>query len=159
MFTIFHRLNTGAVKLNNQEIRNAIYQGNFNHLLKELNKNSLWGRIAGIKKEANYRFAKEELILRFFAFAERYQKYQGKLAKFLNDYMNDNKEVSSSKILSKQQLFNRTVEIIDGKILKKKSSEKFSNVVLDALMFGVQKKFRFFGRSRCSNYTRSVQYV
>ncbi len=38
LFTIFHRLNTGAVKLNNQEIRNAIYQGNFNHLLKELNK-------------------------------------------------------------------------------------------------------------------------
>jgi uncharacterized protein with ParB-like and HNH nuclease domain len=35
LFTIFHRLNTGGTPLNNQEIRNCIYQGTFNDLLKE----------------------------------------------------------------------------------------------------------------------------
>jgi len=30
LFTIFHRLNSGGLKLNNQEIRNCIYNGNFN---------------------------------------------------------------------------------------------------------------------------------
>ena len=36
MFTIFHRLNTGGTKLNNQEIRNCIYSGSFNDFLKEM---------------------------------------------------------------------------------------------------------------------------
>jgi hypothetical protein len=30
LFTIFHRLNTGGMKLNNQEIRNCIFNGKFN---------------------------------------------------------------------------------------------------------------------------------
>jgi len=38
LFTIFHRLNSGGTKLNNQEIRNAIYSGNFNNFLKEANR-------------------------------------------------------------------------------------------------------------------------
>src|SRR5690606_17196849 len=32
LFTIFHRLNAGGTKLNNQEIRNCIYGGPFNQL-------------------------------------------------------------------------------------------------------------------------------
>ncbi|MDD0803585.1 MULTISPECIES: DUF262 domain-containing protein [Acinetobacter] len=36
LFTIFHRLNSGGNKLNNQEIRNCIYSGKFNNLLKEI---------------------------------------------------------------------------------------------------------------------------
>ena len=35
IFTIFHRLNTGGTKLNNQEIRNCIFNGNFNDILFE----------------------------------------------------------------------------------------------------------------------------
>lgn len=34
IFTIFHRLNTGGASLSNQEIRNCIYSGPFNDLLK-----------------------------------------------------------------------------------------------------------------------------
>jgi len=41
LFTIFHRLNTGGMKLNNQEIRNCIYGGPFNNLLKGTSNNSL----------------------------------------------------------------------------------------------------------------------
>src|SRR3989338_3289760 len=38
-FDIFERLNTGSVKLNDQELRNGIYRGNYNSLLKELSDN------------------------------------------------------------------------------------------------------------------------
>src|SRR6185369_5572136 len=37
LFTIFHRLNSGGMKLNNQEIRNCIFFGSFNQFLKECN--------------------------------------------------------------------------------------------------------------------------
>ena len=49
LFTIFHRLNSGGMKLNNQEIRNCIYSGKFNNLLKELNNNDDWISINKIK--------------------------------------------------------------------------------------------------------------
>src|SRR3989338_9333002 len=38
-FEIFERLNRGSVRLNDQELRNCIYRGNFNDLMKELVKN------------------------------------------------------------------------------------------------------------------------
>ncbi|MDH5576374.1 MAG: DUF262 domain-containing protein, partial [Nitrospirota bacterium] len=85
LFTIFHRLNTGAMKLNNQEIRNCIYSGPLNNLLKELNHDQRWMKLNRMKKVAGDRFAKQELILRMFAFYDRYTKYGGRLAKFLND--------------------------------------------------------------------------
>jgi len=34
-FEIFERLNVGAVKLNDQELRNCIYRGRYNDLIKE----------------------------------------------------------------------------------------------------------------------------
>ncbi|MGA2298738.1 MAG: DUF262 domain-containing protein, partial [FCB group bacterium] len=38
-FEIFERLNTGSIRLNEDEIRNTIYRGNFVHLLSELEEN------------------------------------------------------------------------------------------------------------------------
>ena len=35
-FEIFERLNTGSVQLNDQELRNCLYRGNFNVALKEM---------------------------------------------------------------------------------------------------------------------------
>ncbi len=45
LFTIFHRLNTGGMKLNNQEIRNCIYGGTLNEFLKESDKYPAWRRL------------------------------------------------------------------------------------------------------------------
>jgi uncharacterized protein with ParB-like and HNH nuclease domain len=38
-FEIFERLNTGSVPLNTQELRNCIYRGKFNRLIKEMASN------------------------------------------------------------------------------------------------------------------------
>jgi len=69
LFTIFHRLNTGGVKLNNQEIRNCIYGGYLNSLLKKLDRETQsWRHLNKMESNNNYRFAKQEIILRLFAF-------------------------------------------------------------------------------------------
>lgn len=137
LFTIFHRLNTGAMKLNNQEIRNCIYAGPFNNLLKELNSNKAWMKINRMKKEAGYRFTKQELILRFFAFHDRYRDYGGRLARFLNEYMSDNKELDDQSLNKKRELFRRTVDIVFRKVFDGKSPQKISISVLEALLVGV----------------------
>lgn len=139
LFTIFHRLNAGGMKLNNQEIRNCIYSGTFNQLLKDLNNNSNWMKINRMKKETGYRFTKQELILRFFALHDRHKSYGGRLSRFLNDYMYEFKNPSQSFLNQKAEIFSRTVNIIFKKLYGGKVPPKITVTILEALLVGVSK--------------------
>lgn len=143
LFTIFHRLNTGGMKLNNQEIRNCIYGGAFNNLLKRLDENQSWRRINKMAPGRSYRFSKQELMLRFFAFYDRHSKYGGHLAKFLNSYMHEFKDPDFNFLEREEKLFDRTVNIIDTKIFESKAPPKLSITVLEAMLFGVGKNIDF----------------
>lgn len=77
-YDVFDRLNTGGVVANEMEIRNAIYQGEFNRLIQKASDDRRFRELWGIptddtKREANhlYRTMRDvELVLRFFALAE-----------------------------------------------------------------------------------------
>lgn len=135
LFTIFHRLNSGGLKLNNQEIRNCIYNGNFNTLLKRLSKKKDTQKLFGKKK----RFANEEMILRFFAFSEKLDEYSGRLSKFLNDYMFDNRSLDDSEITSKEEFYNNTVELIVSKIFNDSAVSSLGKTYLEGLLYGVSQ--------------------
>jgi len=125
------------MRLNNQEIRNCIYAGPFNELLKELNKNAGWMRLNRMKKDSGYRFAKQELILRIFAFHDTYDTYGGRLARFLNDYMADNKEIAPADAQDKRVLFTRTVAAALNKIYNDVAPGKTPLSIVEATMVGV----------------------
>jgi hypothetical protein len=110
-FEIFVRLNRGSVKLNEQELRNCIYRGNFNDLLKELVKNKDFLKLQGLE-EPSKRMVDAERILRFFCFCDRSERnYKGPLIKFLNDYMESKRELSEKELKEKEQLFKRCMEL------------------------------------------------
>lgn len=99
LFTIFHRLNSGGVRLNNQEIRNCIYTGYLNDALKQFDTNNsdwqvvksrIWGSVT--------RFRSVEVLLRVLAFSDRLLEYQGNLADFLNHYMHDHADASADMV-------------------------------------------------------------
>lgn len=143
LFTIFHRLNSGGTKLNNQEIRNCIFNGKLNSLLKSSVKYPNYKKLFNIQDDKTYRFAFEELNLRFFAFSEQLEQYNGKLAKFLNDYM-FNKEknpklprITDSEIESKRENFEATIDLTYTKIYNNQSAEKVSKTVIEAVLIGV----------------------
>ena len=46
-YNVFERLNTGSVSLNDQELRNCMYRGKFNELIKELAEDSEFLSIIG----------------------------------------------------------------------------------------------------------------
>ena len=48
-FELFESLNTGAVSLNDQELRNCIYRGSYNKLLKELSKDADFMYLLGLR--------------------------------------------------------------------------------------------------------------
>ena len=85
-YEIFERLNRGSMGLNEQELRNCVYRGDFCDLLATLERETIWRRIKSSDKPEP-RFVEREMILRFFAFANRLDHYKGKLKSFLNDYM------------------------------------------------------------------------
>jgi hypothetical protein len=142
LFKIFHRLNTGGMKLNNQEIRNCIYSGPFNVILKELDENEAWRKINRMKPKESYRFTKQELILRLFAFHESYKNYTGRLARFLNDYMQENRFIKKEKIEAKRKLFERTVSVVNKKVFGGKPP-KISITLLEGLLVGISLNLRY----------------
>ena len=83
---VFGRLNTGGMALHGQEIRNCIYEGPFNELLKELNKNKDWRKIVGTEAE-DKRMRDIELILRFLALFYNIKNYEKPMKEFLNTFM------------------------------------------------------------------------
>ena len=88
-FEIFERLNSGSVSLNPQELRNCIYRGRFNDLLRELTQYPNF-RKAIASETLLERMLDAELVLRFLAFYERtFLNFPGGIKSFLNDFMND----------------------------------------------------------------------
>jgi hypothetical protein len=85
-YEVFERLNRGSMTLNEQELRNCVYRGPFNDLLAELEKDTYWRKSKG-GDQPEGRFKEREVILRFFAFANRLPQYSGNLKRFLNEYM------------------------------------------------------------------------
>jgi hypothetical protein len=143
LFTIFHRLNSGGMKLTNQEIRNCIYGGSFNDLLKTLDSLPSWRRVNKMKKDENYRLVKQELILRFFAFTSRLNKYTGSLSKFLNDYMQDHRSDSSNLLEERKILFTRVTDILSKKLFADQVPIKLSVTMLEALLVGIGSNVDF----------------
>jgi len=139
LFTIFHRLNTGGNKLSNQEIRNCIFQGSLNEALKQLAEREQFRKSFGLESDKSYRFQYEEFILRVFAMDARYEKYNGKLAKFLNDYMEVNKNLSSGELDEKILKFERTINLVYNKILSRKQFPRISRTTIEALFVSIMR--------------------
>ncbi len=142
LFTIFHRLNTGGMRLNNQEIRNCIFSGDLNSLLKELDSNKKWLGLNGIKKATPDRFRRQEIILRFFAFHDGYEKYTEGLARFLNSYMRKHRKASKAVLLEKKQLFEKTIDTISEKIGREFLAQRLNLALFEAVLVGVGRNLQ-----------------
>lgn len=73
MFEIFERINTGSEKLSSQEIRNAIYPGDFLELLKK--GISSFDKLVESDEKAHKRKKDQELILRLTAYYYVYKQF------------------------------------------------------------------------------------
>ena len=111
-FEIFERLNVGAVKLNDQELRNCIYRGRYNDLIKELAEDKDFLFLLGLK-EPHKRMYDRELVLHFLAFYNQtYLKYKPPMKQFLNREMENNRNISEEKIKELRRVFKETVSMV-----------------------------------------------
>jgi hypothetical protein len=110
-FEIFERLNSGAVVLNAQELRNSLFRGTFNAMLRELAKDSIYRECIGTNTPRK-RMVDEEFALRFFALSADLQSYRPPLKKFLNDYMQSVQNAPDKELQTLRRRFTRSVTMI-----------------------------------------------
>ncbi|MDE0610952.1 MAG: DUF262 domain-containing protein [Anaerolineaceae bacterium] len=140
-YFVFERLNTGGTWLNPQEIRSAIYAGRFCELLVKLNKNESWRQLFG---NPHKRKRDEELILRFLALFHDFENYRPSMTRFLNGYMQNNRNLDCKIQREMEHIFSRTVNTILNKIDIRafKPQNAINAAVLDAIMVGVAKRLQ-----------------
>lgn len=152
-YDIFERLNGGAILLNSQELRNCLYRGSFNNLLKKLRKYNLFLKCIGLKKP-HKRFYDAELILRYLALSDAYDVkkgkvmgYSSKMKTFLNNYMKVNQNVSKKELDALEDKFVRTIEkvsIVFGEPAFRriypggKKDNRLNRALMDAVMIGFE---------------------
>jgi len=126
---VFERLNTGGQQLNAQELRNALYPGPLNDLLKELaatrSFNEAWdippykehylenGESISEELANNRHFRRMldcELILRFAAF-KRTSSIKGAVKTILDNYMRDHQDANGSVIDEVRNSFLESLEL------------------------------------------------
>ena len=106
-FDLFERLNTGGVALTNQEIRSCVHRGPFNEFIEQLaSETEEFRAVVRLSQGQENDGTREEYVLRFFAFLERYKTFDHSVVDFLNSYMRD----ASSRFdySANQDLFRRT---------------------------------------------------
>jgi uncharacterized protein with ParB-like and HNH nuclease domain len=133
---IFSRLNQGAVTLSDQEIRHALYSGEFDNLLQTLSRNKIIANFGKGKDGKGKRDAREgeELVLRFFAFREASSTYEGNLSKFLDRYMKDACSYNKHKLAELKKDFNNSLAAC---LIVFNDAEIFTNISKDRRRQGV----------------------
>ncbi|MBF0553198.1 MAG: DUF262 domain-containing protein [Nitrospirae bacterium] len=142
IFYIFQRLNKYGRRLFPHEIRNSIYRGEFNELLKKINANEIWRKIYG--KESP-RQKDIELILRFFAFFDYSEKYSHPMKDLLNKYMSKHRDLKPPYTADRYiNLFNSTIRVIYNSLSKNafRPEKSLNAAVLDAVMVGIANRLQ-----------------
>ncbi len=110
-FEVFERLNLGAEKLNDQEVRNCVYRGNYNELLRSLANNEYLLKI--LQSDVPHtRMADRQLILRFFAmWRNTHRHYKGPTKRFLNLEMEQHRNLSATALEEMREVFEKSIEM------------------------------------------------
>jgi hypothetical protein len=110
-FEIFERLNTGAVPLNDQELRNCIYRRPYNDLVHELSREPDFVYLLDLAKPDKRR-KDVDLVLRFCAFFNAtYLKYRPPMKAFLNKDASAKRNISPDEASTLRAAFKNACQI------------------------------------------------
>lgn len=110
-YHIFERLNTGGTPLKPQEIRNCLFRGGFNKLLRKANQDPNWRKILG-KPYLDKHQKDIELLLRVFSLVGSGDEYEKPMKEFLNKAMKKHDKADTRKAKSFFDVFPTVTEAI-----------------------------------------------
>ena len=157
---LFDRLNTGGIRLNPQELRNALYPGRLNALLIRLARSepftTTWGVPAFVEGETEEpseallknplfsSLADAELVLRFFALRDAItNRRTGSLRRILDRYMDERKNITQIEEEEMGAMYltllSRLVKLFDGEPFRLPKTKRPSRPVYDAFMIALSQ--------------------
>ncbi|MFT8953392.1 MAG: DUF262 domain-containing protein, partial [Gluconobacter sp.] len=141
---LFERINKGSDILRNMEKRKGIYHGKFTDFIyKRCAVNPILIKMTPLANSVKNRQEIEELILRYFAFLEKYPNFnalRNGVSTFLDDFMsskNTNFTKSDEEELAKN--FDRTIQFVNKSFpfgFAKRSNLSVSRVYFEAIAVG-----------------------
>ena len=143
LYEIFYRLNSGAVPLSMQELRQSLRKGGFSDFLMEATENiGPLHRVLGIS-QPDKRLIDAELLLKFISNRVRLQEYSGNLKKFLDDtlvQLNSDWAAQKERIESLYEQFNSGIELLsniigDERIGRYQEESRFNRNLFDVQGF------------------------
>ncbi|MDR2169150.1 MAG: DUF262 domain-containing protein [Planctomycetaceae bacterium] len=107
---IFERINTGSDPLKDMEQRRGIMDGPFLKFIEECANNSIFQKLAPISETSIKRREREEFVLRFFAYYERYKDFKRSVKDFLDDYAEEKRKISTQEQKRLKDIFERMLQ-------------------------------------------------
>lgn len=139
IYHIFERLNTSGRRLAPQQIRVAIYHGDFISLIHELNDMPNWRLIFGPYSKT---LKDQELIIRFLALYFFPERYHRPMEEFLNLVTKTAHKHNQYFYKDCASIFSKTIEKIYSALGKKafRPERSLNAAVFDSVMVGVAKR-------------------
>ncbi len=139
VYSIYERLNTGGSPLQPQEIRIALFPGDFLRGIGELARNDHWRNLYG---PSSPRYRDHELILRVLALYENQAGYSRPLKAFLNDYLEVNKDRQLHSDSDLGEVFAKAIDVIDSAVGKPayRPERAVNAAFVDAITVGVMRR-------------------
>jgi hypothetical protein len=139
---VFLRLNTGSVKLSPQELRQALFPGEFTDFVDERSVKSTGLRDLLGLDGPDYRMRDVELLARHLAFHFFLRTYAGRFKSFLDTAFEDLNKTWPAKenaIVAAADAFDAAivslVQVFPDGVARKPGSKQLNRAILDALLF------------------------
>lgn len=140
---VFLRLNTGSVKLSPQELRQAMFPGEFSNRVDDAASDSKMLRTLLSRDTPDPRMRDVELLVRFLAFHLFLPSYTGRMKDFLDltcEKLNDSWAERQDEIETAIGEFNLATEHLiqifgADNVARKANSKSFNRAIFDALIF------------------------
>ena len=141
---IFDRINTSGVRAKPSEVRRGAFAGAFMSFVEQCANSPLLLKLCPISPSLVARREPQELVLRFFAYSERYREFRHDVEKFLNSYVEDNRTRTEVSVL--QMEYDRMLQFVDKHFpfgfAKSKQAKTTPRVRFEALSVGVNLALR-----------------
>jgi len=138
-FMLFERINSGSVGLKDMEKRKGSFSGPFIDFIYDMSNDPQFLRLTRFTERTIKRGEPQELILRFFAYSEKLEEYNGYLNEFLDTFTKEKNEDFNREKLEVQfrNTLNYVEESFENGFIKGSSHTSTPRVRFEALSVGV----------------------
>lgn len=141
---IFERINTGSDELKDMEKRKGIYTGPFYDFICECAEMPEFQKVCPISRAKQRREEAQELVLRYFAYCDTYQKFKHDVRKFLDAYLKEYQNDFPKERMSRE--FKNMIKFAENNLpygfRKNATSTTVARVRFEALACGITLALR-----------------